>query len=418
MKNKKTLFIGILLGIFLVFLVISGIIAYNYNKNKIDAEVIKVSSEVIPPANAENAVEVSENSSYEESDESNDNEYEEYRNRKFIDEAFSYAEEAAFLIYDYEEEKQETFYANNLKEFLNVLGNNRIIYVNNSINISEELSNITSLQNYTIQENTGIYDNTFSLKYGNEYYELSTKAFSDKTELKSKQLSNFVNTPQENAFTTNDISLTIKNVTNLSIIGNSETKKNIQIISQNNNTPALFLNNTTDVALKNLTLRHNQYIETTDKYYNHCALQIFNSKLIALNNCTLTEGTEAIFACDVDFLSLVNCTITNCTSSALNFVRVYNSYLESSYIKNNINLFNIFYFFESNIDIYKGIIKNNNAENFIQLNGMFNRLNFNNECDIKENQFKNWMINHKAGSQIRIDSLFSIPNIKDNILFQ
>lgn len=422
MKNGKTLLLGIFLGILFVLLIIGGIIGYYYYQNKYNPKMIKIEEGVekrhkvvdaVEPANATIAFpknSKSENSSYENSEE-DDNNIEEFGNRKFQDEEYFYAGEAFFLLNDYDKKEQETFYVNNLKELLNTLGDNRIIYINNPINITQELINITPLSSYKIENNTGVWEGSVSLKYNTQYYELKTKAFFNREELEKKQKNHFVTTSQKNAFTVNDIYLKIKNITNLSIIGNIKNDKIIEIISENNKQSALAFHYVTDLQLKNLTIKHKEYI---DKILNSFPiLHINNSNLVELEKCNLKNGKTGIYASDVDFLDLESIFISNCTFSALSFTRVYNSYFKNAHITNN-DIETVFDLFESNIDINKCTIKNNTTSNFIQAKGEFNRLTFNKECNIKENYLNNWLLNYNQDGQIRIDGLFSIPNVEQD----
>lgn len=289
--------------------------------------------------------------------------------------------------------KQEIFYVNNLKELLNVLGDNRIIYLNSDINITEDVPKIAPLNAYNSKIE---YKELLSLSYEREYYELKTVATTlDK--LDSLYRDKFVSdrSQYDNAYSPTEVELHIKNTTNLSIIG----KEKIQIITESGGpTSTLSFTNNKQLVLENLKIFNRPPPkEDKDLWGFSETLSFTECESVKINKCDIGEKytNEGISAISVSFLELNDTHIQKC-NIPIRLTNIKNCTLNNCHIENNYDAsaddnraFSIFYIGNTNMYLNKCTIQKNSSTYLIHTdnNHDTNTVYFN-KCIFRDNRIK------------------------------
>lgn len=236
-----------------------------------------------------------------------------------------------------QEEEYTTHYVNSLKEFINGLGNNRTIYIQQPINISKEVfTEIITLDSLKLyQEQSGFKD--YRLLYKNLYFDVEYFQKIPKEKLK----------PIE---TYNDFSLfmlRIKNTSNLTIKGHNNEK--VDFVSEGAYSSVVRFENNKNVVIQNINFISdidyrgnfsfsgigNDEIRFQNCYMNS-GIYIEKSNKISFENISFSNAHSGVFIKNVNHAYFTECNITdNAVSRSLIDITNSNVIFNNSTIKNN-----------------------------------------------------------------------------------
>ncbi|GGX17963.1 right-handed parallel beta-helix repeat-containing protein [Aquimarina muelleri] len=224
-----------------------------------------------------------------------------------------------------ETDSMEVYNVSSLQDFLNSLGNDRIIRMDKTINLSEEIQDL-----YFNRENISLIKNGDYglLKFGNEYYSISdgsyySSAVDSNTDLFEMYLENIY----ENHL------LEIHNCTNLIIEGYKNNT--VAFVTNQNEGAVISFQKNTNLSIKNLQFYHSP---TADGGCGEYApvVSFYEDKNLIIDNCSFNgSGTEGIIANNVTNFLVNNSRIFNCSNTGVFLNTVEKFTLQNSNIDNN-----------------------------------------------------------------------------------
>ncbi|TPN86911.1 right-handed parallel beta-helix repeat-containing protein [Aquimarina algicola] len=285
---------------------------------------------------------------------------------------------------------QKEYNVSNLKEFLEALGNDRKIIIENDIHIKEELKNV-------VTDTSKFFNNSsekgwFSPKYENEFYDIMgtyTSSVDTKESLSKDGFKGFIE---------NDIVLVIKKAHNLTITTN--TSANI-ILNQPDDEVIRF-DSLVNFKLQNLNIFHRP---ETDGGCGEFApvITFYDSRNIIIDTCGLNgSGTEGIYTKNVNNIAIVKTEVFNCNKRGVSFensknVKVIKSNIHSNHLDADAEYWDgpsIFYIIESDVEVIETKIFSNSSIDeapFIDIDDK-SKIKFK-KCEISQNE--NFVITEK-----------------------
>lgn len=413
MKTKRktitTLFIGILLGIALVFGVAYAWYYFVIKPTRPSAEMLEVVESVAPEGAS-----VAYGDDSEEYDEEEDYYHETYlENGEYHYYPTAIGPTIERTIYE----------VSNLQELLDALGSNRTIYITQDINITEQVAHIAPLNQYQIAHcgESEVYknlDNCMYLAYEQEHYTLRTLGHKIHL-IENMDQSAFVEERITGAFSTlmaSDIFLTIHSTKNLNIIGNKNN-----IIIENSESGVLHFAENENLAISQMHIYHD--LPVAEECGNFAPVVSFEwCHNVLIDECQLNgSGTVGVYATESDFVEIKNTKIYNCTSEAFDFSYVENSLIENCKIVDN-QLYNILATCYSNVHFKDCRIQNNELYNYIIYFSCDeyhdeNNIHFEN-CIVQESDYENLSAvdyGNVTGLASSIENQYNDENVNKNL---
>ncbi len=226
----------------------------------------------------------------------------------------------------------EEYHVKTLKEFLDVIGDNRTIYLEEDINISRELEKIVAINEFK----EGDYDSQFD-----EYLYPREKGLFIKSRFYQIELNDNIFGTLEANFLLSELEeympkgffITVKNTKNLKIIGKEDGLT--KIIIENDDSAVLNFYNNSNLILKNIKAFHDLPVEVECGIHAP-VLQFRGDFNVKIDNCDLNgSGTQGIYATDLKHFKLENSVIHNCSSSAMTLINSDFCFVEKCEIVDN-----------------------------------------------------------------------------------
>ncbi len=222
-------------------------------------------------------------------------------------------------------DSMEVYTVSNLRDFLNSLGNNRIIRINQTINLSEEIQYFDfNKENISLIKN----GNHGLLKFGNEHYSISDGAYSTNSlDSNIDLLEKYIETIYQTHL------LEIHNCTNLIIEGNKNNS--VAFITNQNEGAVISFHKNANLTIKDLQFYHHPTANGGCGEYAP-VVSFYEGNNLIIDNCSFNgSGTDGIIADNITNFLVNNSRIFNCSSTGFFLNTVKNFRLQNSSIDNN-----------------------------------------------------------------------------------
>lgn len=278
---------------------------------------------------------------------------------------------------DKPKKEYKIYKVNDLKEFVDALGDDRIIEISGAINITKEISQIAPLDSLKFDFSGNTKTGSISSSYTTNFYDVVYCVnLSDRDKEKISLPNDF-----------EGYSITIKNTKNLTIKG---VNKAIEILIENSNAQVLGFNGNKNLTIKELTLFHDLPV-LMDCGIHAPVISFRNDRSVIIEDCSLNgSGTDGISASGVDFVKVNRTKIFNCSETAISLDNVTAFEFKNGEIIDN-NLYNLFEYFSegssyssTEFNIVNTKISNNTARYFVNDNLKNGRIKFD-HCNIHDN---------------------------------